>query len=477
MKSLGAQVGVRVLSEAALALRGLLLLPVLARTLGVEGYGAFTQVWITAQVLAPFISLSVENAVVQRVAADPAGSARALGHAILISAALAFVSLAAGLTPLGPLLAKATMGDAGMQPELLAALVLAGLGAPIAIGLGYLQGLQRITMSSTLQVSRSFASTAIMLVVALAGAPLRWVIASALVADAGFVAVLYAAIRPGINWRAMSMREVRWMVSFALPFAAGNALYFALNALPRFFLVNALGLAAVAVFSATVTLASPLLQVAGAVQFVIYPAATRQTRGEGIEAAARLVARSAAAVACFASFALVGLCFLGPAILAALSGNRLAGTAREFAAIGYGMCFLGLYRVIVIYQVMSGRSKALLAPLAASAIVVTIASVALVSYAGAIGAPLAFLLGCACLLAWAAWQLRASALAAALGPLSPLQPRAVIALAIPLPVVLLSLPLSLRAAIVCTALGLGAAAAAWLAFGGAKVLKGALRPA
>ena len=45
------------------------------------------------------------------------------------------------------------------------------------------------------------------------------------------------------------------MVVFALPFAAGNALYIALNALPRYFLADVLGLAAVAVFSATITLA------------------------------------------------------------------------------------------------------------------------------------------------------------------------------------------------------------------------------
>jgi O-antigen/teichoic acid export membrane protein len=476
MKSLRAQVGVRVASEAVLALRGLILLPVLARTLGVEGYGAFTQIWLTAQVLTPFISLSVENAVVQRVASGTGARERAgaLGHALVISAALAATSIAIGLTPLGPSLAKATMGDSRMLPELLAALVLAGLGGPIAIGLGYLQGLQRITMSSTFQVCRSFASTAIMVVMALAGASLRWVIVSAVAADAAFVAVLFAAIRPGLARPSISMREVRWMASFALPFAAGNALYLALNALPRFFLVNAHGLAAVAVFSATLTLASPLLQVAGAVQFVIYPAATRQSQRDGIDAAASLVARSATAVACFASFALVGLCFLGPPVLAALSGGRLAGTAREFAAIGYGMSFLGLYRVVVIYQVMAGRSKALLAPLTAGAGIVAIASVVFVSHAGAIGASLAFLLACASLLAFASWQLRGSNLAAAVKALSPIPVRAAIALAVPLPSLFLPPAATLPAALAYAALGLVIVLSAWLAFGGAAQFRQAL---
>jgi O-antigen/teichoic acid export membrane protein len=273
------------------------------------------------------------------------------------------------------------------------------------------------------------------------------------------------------------MQEIRWMAVFALPFAAGNALYLALNALPRFSLVNALGLAAVAAFSAAITLATPLLQVAGAVQYVIYPAATRQTHGGGTEAAASLVAGSATAVACFASFALVGLCFLGPTVLAALSGGRLAAPSAEFAVIGYGMLFLGLYRVVVIYQLMGGNSKALLLPLAASAAVVAIASLLLVPPAGTIGASLAFLLGCATLFAGASWQLRSTALAAALGALSAVRRRAAVALAIPMLALLVSPQPSPLTACLYAALGLGAVAAAWLALGGGRLLRSAVRPA
>jgi len=266
-------------------------------------------------------------------------------------------------------------------------------------------------------------------------------------------------------------------VLFSLPFAVGNALYLALNAVPRFTLVNTAGLAAVAVFSAVVSLANPLLQVAGAVQYVVFPAATRQARGEGGGAAASLIARSTAAVVCFGSFALVGLCVLGPPILAALTGSRLTASTLDFAILGYGMLFLGLYRVLVIYQVMSGRSRALLLPLTASACVVALASVLLVSSGGRAGAAMAFLLGCATLLTAASWQLRGSALAAALGSLSPLWPRAAVSLAVPLLALLASPQMSARVACLYTAAGTGIVAAAWLAFGGTRLLRSKLRPA
>jgi O-antigen/teichoic acid export membrane protein len=454
------------------------LIPVLARTLGADGYGAFTQVWLTAQVLTPFISLSVENAVVQRVAASAGTTAResALGNALVMSAILGVLVLAAGITPLGPLLAQATLGDSAFRSELLAALVLAGLGGPIAIGLGYLQGLQKIEAASALHVCRSFASALIMIGVALAGFGLRSVMLAAIVADMAFLAVLYIVIRPKIRWRDVSTREIRWMASFALPFAAGNALYLALNGLPRFFLVHAMGLAAVAVFSASISLANPLLQVAGAVQYVIYPAATRQKHGEGISAAAGLVARSAAAVLCFASFALVGLCVLGPPILAALTGGRLTASPREFATIAYGMLFLGLYRVVVIYQLIGGHSKALLAPLTWSAIVVGLASWSLVPHAGAIGAAQAFLLGCASLLGHAGWQLRTSALAHALAGMRPLHVRAGLALLVPAVSVLVLPAGSLSLSLLYVALGLGAVAMIWFAFGGARLFRIAIAP-
>jgi len=476
VRSLRAQVGVRVLGEAVLALRGVVLIPVLARTLGAAGYGAFTQIWLTAQVLTPFINLSVENAVVQRVAGSAGSTARgsALGNALAISGTLGMICVAAGVTPLGPFLAQATMGDSALQPELLAALILAGLGGSIAVGLGYLQGLQRIGAASALHVCRLFASALIMIGVALAGFDLRRVMVSAIGADIAFLAILYVAIRPKVRWSDISAQEIRRMASFALPFAAGNALYLALNALPRFFLVHAIGLTAVAVFSATISLANPLLQIAGAVQYVIYPAATRQKHGEGINAAASLVARSAVAVLCFASFALVGLCFLGPPLLAALSGGRLTGAPPGFAIIGYGMLFLGLYRVVVIYQLMGGNSNALVAPLAASAVVVGAASLSLVPYAGVTGASQAFLLGCATLLGYASWQLKASALARTLADLRPLQIRAGIALLVPLLIVVLSPSPSLFASCVYVVLGFGAVATSWFAFGGARLFRSAV---
>ena len=64
-------------------------------------------------------------------------------------------------------------------------------------------------------------------------------------------------------------------------------------------------------------------------------------------------------------------------------------------------------------------------PLAASA-AAGIASVSLVGHAGTIGASLAFLLGCATLFAGTSRQLQSSALAPALGALSPLRSRAAI---------------------------------------------------
>ena len=473
MRPLVAQVGVRVASEAVLALRGVFLIPVLARALGATGYGAFSQVFLTAQVLAPFINLSVENAVVQRIAS--AGSAgeqrRTLTNALLVSPLLGFVCLAGALTPIGPAAAQAVMGSRSFEWELLAALTLAMLGGPISVGLGYLQGMQRIAAASALHVARSMTSAVVMIAAALAGASLRGVILAAVVTDAAFLLGLLVAIRRSISWRDGSTGEMRLLAAFAVPFAAGNALYLALGALPRFILVHAAGLAAVAVFSAVVSLANPLLQAAGAVQYVLYPAATRESRGEGIGAGAALLARAACGVVCVASFAITGLCFLGPALLAALSGRQLVASVSDFAIVSYAMLCLGLYRVIVVYQVMTGHSKVLIRPLALSAVVVGASAFPLIGYMAGTGAALAFLLASAALLASTSWQLRRSAFARAIGALSPLCRRAAIALAVPLLALALPAAPSFAAACARTGVALAGVAMAWLAFGGGGHLR------
>ena len=111
-----------------------------------DGYGAFTQIWLTAQVLTPFISLSVENVIVQRVAAGVEDAPRsAMGNALAITAVLAAICFALSATPLGPVLAQATMGSAGREPEWIAALALAAIGGPIAVGLGIPPGYAEIS--------------------------------------------------------------------------------------------------------------------------------------------------------------------------------------------------------------------------------------------------------------------------------------------------------------------------------------------
>ena len=475
MQSLPTQVAVRILSEAVLAVRGIVLIPVLARTLGAAGYGAFAQIWLTAQVLTPFINLSIENAVVQRVAsgAEDRNHGAVLGHALLISTVIGAGFLAAASTPLGALLARVTMSDAAMQPEFLAACVLACIGGPIAVGLGYLQGTQQIAAASALYVSRAFASAFIMIGVALAGFNLRWVMLAAIATDLGFLAILLAVVRPRLDWKSISARELRWMVAFAGPIAAGNALYLALNAVPRYLLVNAMGLAVVAAYSAIVSLATPILQVAGAVQYVVYPAAAHQQTHAGANRAAGLVARSITAVLCFGSVALVGLCFLGPALLSALTGGRMTGTPSVFCAVGYGMVLLGVYRIVVISQLTTGDSRRLLAPLAISAATVAFASVVLVPLAAETGAAFAYLLGCASLLVAVAWQLKASSLSRALTGYRGLTLRAGIALLIPAAGLLLpAAPLALACAY--AAAGLGAVGFVWLGFGGVRLLREAI---
>lgn len=470
MKTLRVQVGVRILSEAVLALRGLFLIPALATTLGAEGYGAFAQVWLTAQLLTPFISLATENAVVQRVAGTGSGGARSadvLVNALLISTMLGGLVIALGLTPAGHNLAEAALGDGPLHLEFMGALILAATGAPIAIGLGYLQGQQRIEAASALYVSRAFMSALVMIAVALGGFGLRAVLLSAIATELVFVGVLLAAARPEWRTAAVSTRELRWIATFSLPFAAGHALYLALNALPRYVLVHADGLAVVAGFSATLSLATPLVLVGGSLQYVIYPAAVRVAQRERIGQENQLVGRSAVAFLCFASFALVGLSALGAPILAFLSGGRFSASTTEFATVGYGMVCLGLYRVLVVQLLTGGDSKALLAPLATSALVVAAASALLVPRASSAGAALAFLLGCAALLIHTLVQFGPALRVLTQGAGRALLVRGAVALLVPVAGLLVWPAADLRSACIETAVGVAAVAAAWTMFGGA----------
>jgi hypothetical protein len=141
------------------------------------------------------------------------------------------------------------------------------------------------------------------------------------------------------------------------------------------------------------------------------------------------------------------------------------------------MLCLGLYRVIVVYQVMTGHSKTLMRPLALSAAVVATSVVPLVGYAAGTGAAVAFLTASVALLAGTARQLRGSAFALAVGALSPLRLRAAITLAVPL--LALALPAAPSLAVACahTGIALAAVAAAWFVFGGVGFLKSLVKTA
>jgi O-antigen/teichoic acid export membrane protein len=396
-------------------LLALLLLPLLTRAIGAADYGAWTQTLVGAGLLLPLVLFAFPTTIVRSFAAGARAQERLPGFVRLGAIALALLAATAGLLWLARVpLARWIWGDearAVLMPALAA--VLAG-DAAVEFANAWLRAAGRIGWIATALVLRSVLRYAVIWVLVAPGgvALADWLPVYAGVQAALGLALLGLALL--VLRRAASSappggpaaEPLPSLLRFSAPLVA-LALFSALNAsFDRFLLVRGLGLDAVAVYAAAVSLCAVPAALHGVLGFTLFPVLARAWHERRYGEARRLTRRTLALFSAVALPTAAAIALAGPWLLPWLATADYRPPWPVFAGQALAVLLFGLYQILLYPLLLDGRSGRVLYMAIGAAALNAGLNLMLIPALGMSGAALAAALCNAALLAWAWPQAR-----------------------------------------------------------------------
>lgn len=360
----------RTLLQTLSALRGVILLPLLARAYGAAGYGVWSQVTLTAALVAPLVNLRLNEAVVRYLGGIEPGAPRrhAFNSCLVVTWGLGGLALLLG-TFGAPLLARAMFGDPSMERFVLLFLGLLVAGVSFGLATSYYRAISHITINTGLQAAELLLSLAAATVFSLV---LRLPLESVLAAIIGINLVLSVACvldiarregGLGVDWRWM-----RRLLKYSLPLMPAAALYWIIDSSDRFVIVHVMDLEHAGAYSAAYRLARVVKLIVEPLSFVLLPLmANLWGQKQEREALAYLYV-SLRIYLLIAVPAVAGLAAVGAPLLTSLAAREAFSVSPSLIAVLAASSFCaGLYQIWVYVLYMKERNVVLLMYFALSA--------------------------------------------------------------------------------------------------------------
>lgn len=374
-------------------LLGFFLLPLLTRAISPADYGAWTQTAVSAGLLVPLVLFCAPTVVVRYFSAalSPRMRWRVLRQLGSVALLLFTACAALALALPGPL-AALVYAEPGRQTLVPMLLMLLAADVSTEFSVAWLRAAGRIGAVATALVLRSAVRYGVVLWLVAASAPplVDWLgryAAAQLALALGLMAtslwILHSTPAPVEPTPSPPLRE---LLVFAAPLVA-LALFTSLNGfLDRFLLVQWLGLDAVAVYSAAVSLCTIPAVFYSVLGFTLFPVLSRHWAQGGRAEAARLM-NLALRVFLFLCVPLALLLALaGPWLLPLLTTRAYVAAPAVFVLLGVSVTALGVYQILLYALLLGGRSReVLLLAVAATAINLAL-NLLLTPRLGAVGA-------------------------------------------------------------------------------------------
>ncbi len=201
---------------------------------------------------------------------------------------------------------------------------------------------------------------------------------------------------------ARSVPELGGLLAFCLPLVA-LSLFTAFSAsFDRFLLVQLLGLDAVAVYAAAVSLSSIPALFYTVLGFTLFPVLARHWSEGRRDEAARLTTQALQVFAFLCLPVALVLALTGPALLPLLSTAEYRAEPALFALLGLSVAAFGLYQIVLYALLLDGRSQQVLALAVAAAALNALLNLLLAPRWGTLGAAAAAAASNAAMVPWAA---------------------------------------------------------------------------
>lgn len=264
------------LTNIVIVLRGLILLPLLSKTLGAYGYGIWAQIAVTLFLIACISTLNLPGSLARFLAAEKDREAIREGFFSVLIAGVGFsLLIALVLFLLSRTLAASLLHDPSMVNIVQLTALIVPFWAMETVYLGFFRTFREMKRYSVLLISRNIIELALISYLVLSGYGILGAVISLLIARVVVDAIMLFIIisRIGIEWPRFA--RLRQFLGFGLPLIPGMLASWVTSSSDRYVIGILLGITQVGIYAAGYSIGYVITYFMTPIAIVLFPTLSR----------------------------------------------------------------------------------------------------------------------------------------------------------------------------------------------------------
>ncbi len=358
-KKFTSDVAIRFITNGLLQLRSLIFLPIIAKTFGTEGYGIWSQIIVTLNLLTPILMLRLETACVRYLGSNKnkkSISKTFFSMMILIWSVVIFFIFLMLIFPYK--FSFFIFGDENLvlYIKLFGVMLLTRVTQTFA--LNYYRTFNKFKTISIVEIIRCFSEIGLMLIfvlyvdLGLKGAVLSVILVQAFV-TIGMLAYIVKSI--GFSIDSKIKERLKPYLHYSFPLIFEGALFWVINLSDRYVIVHFLNLSQSGIYSASYALAGMIVFFVTPISYVLFPTISKLWENKEIDSTKKYIAESIKYFLLLAIPSVIGILYFAPFILESLTTAEFVSSRLLILFIVLSYLFFGIYQIL--YYVVHLKEK------------------------------------------------------------------------------------------------------------------------
>ena len=341
-------VGLIGMTRLIIVLRGLILIPIIAKTLGASGYGIWAQVVVTIKLFAPFATLTLDFTFIRFFAGQKDKEAIQEGFYTILMTIFCWSSLLASVifllaTPISTVLFK----DAEAMGIVRLTAILVPLTSLNTLFLFYFRTFRQMRAYAILMIAQSFGEIALVFCSIFFGFGVYGAVYSLLIMNILMNLFMLGKIVSQIGIKFPSFSKIRSFLRFGLPLIPANLSHWMTDSSDRYVIAFFIGMGYVGIYSVAYRIGSLLLIFVIPLNIVMVPALSKSYDEGKTEEVKNLLAYSLKYLLILVIPAGFGLSILGKSLLQNMTQSELISSGWSVIPIvALSMVFFCIYQII-----------------------------------------------------------------------------------------------------------------------------------
>lgn len=346
------------IANVVLALRWLILLPILSVTLGTEAYGIWSQIQVTIPLLVLFSMMALGTAMTRFLAGETDKGKVSTGFfSILAIVSLISILFSVLVFVLAEPFAAAVFGGAEAASFVKLAAFLVLLTTIDEVVIYYFVAFRQMGKYSIFIIGQAVGEIALVAYLVFSGFGLYGAIAALLVIRALLFIIGFLVVRPQIRLSAPSFSVMKPYLAFSLPLLPAGLCWWILNLSDRYIIGYFLGVAAVGIYSAAYVLGTVVSLFYTPLATVLFPAITHFYENNRIEEVKTHLKYTFKFYLMFSIPSIFGLSILAKSLLTTLATGEFIVGFSIVPIIVLAEVFMGCGSIIMVVPLLLKRTR------------------------------------------------------------------------------------------------------------------------